>query len=237
MSKVAAAGFGSGRRGREFFCNWCKRIVTRGRLKAYLTLVLNRFRMKIFTAALLSLMLGSVFACANEAALTEFEKGLRQVHLDYKKGNHEEVTAKLRELLKMMEEEGAEKVGELLPARLGDWQGEALRREDLGILGGGISIARNYVQGRRGVTVKVVKDSPLAKQLLPLMANEDLLRLANRKTHRISGETAVMDGERKMQMVLDGRILLELAANEESGERDLLAVARLLDLRSLSRMK
>jgi hypothetical protein len=166
-----------------------------------------------------------------------FESGLRQVFEDYKKGDDAAVTEKLRILLKMMEEKGAAKVGEILPETIEGWKGESLKQEDLGVVGGGISISRTYVSGKKEVTAKVIKDSPLVKQLIPLIANEDLLKLTNRKTHRVSGETAVMDGERKLQLVADGRILVELTGNAEAEEKDLVALVRKLDLNALAKMK
>lgn len=167
-----------------------------------------------------------------------FEEGMRQAFADYKAGRHEAVTAKLRELLKLVEERNAEKIGDLLPDKLIDWKGETPKREDLAIIGGGLSISRTYVStGNRTLTVKVVRDSPLVKQLIPLLTNEDLIRASNRKTHRISGETAIMDGERKLQLVLDQRIFVELAGGETVGETELVAAARELDLRALAAMK
>jgi hypothetical protein len=166
-----------------------------------------------------------------------FEEGMRQAFADYKKGDHEAVTAKLRELLKMMEERDAAKVGALLPEQLNGWKGGNLVKEDLGILGGGVSIARTYSAGNREITVKAIKDSPLIKQLMPLLTNEDLIRATNRKTHRIAGETAIMDGERKLQMVLDQRIFVEITGDNTIGEKELVATARLLDLKALAKLK
>ncbi len=166
-----------------------------------------------------------------------FESGLRQVMDDYRKGDDAAVTEKLRILLKMMEEKGAEKVGETLPEEIEDWIGESLKREDLTVVGGGISISRTYVSGKKEIRAKVIKDSPMVKQLIPLIANEDLRKLTIRKTYRISGETAVMEGERKLQLVADGRILVELVGNEETEEKDLVALIRKLDLNALAKMK
>lgn len=166
-----------------------------------------------------------------------FEEGMRQAFVAYKKGDHEAVTAKLRELLKLMEEKGAAEVGKLLPDLVDGWKGESLKRDDFGALGGGISMSRTYVSGERRIVVKVIKDSPVVKQLLPLIGNEDLLRLGNRKTHRISGGTAIMEGEHKLQMVLDERIYLELAGDEATGEKELVGFARKLDLGGLAKMK
>ena len=129
-----------------------------------------------------------------------------------------------------MEEKGAAKVSSLLPDKVNAWTGESLKRDDLTSVGGGVSISRVYISGARRIEVKVMKDSPLLAQLLPLCANEDLIRMSNRKTHRISGETAVMEGEHKLQIVVGGKIYVELAGDPGTGETELVAFARKLDL-------
>jgi len=96
---------------------------------------------------------------------------------------------------------------------------------------------RSVVQGKQEITVKVIKDSPLVKQFIPLLANEELLRLANRKTYTVSGEIGVMDGEHKLQLVVDKRILVECTGDDTSGEKELLGLARKLDLNALAKMK
>lgn len=50
---------------------------------------------------------------AEEAAKTvdPFEEGMRQAFTAYKKGDNEAVASKLRELLKIMDEKGAAKLG------------------------------------------------------------------------------------------------------------------------------
>jgi hypothetical protein len=166
-----------------------------------------------------------------------FEEGMRSAFADYKKGDTEAVTAKLRELVKLLEESGAEKVGELLPETIEFWKGGLLKRDDIGALGGGISLSRSYTASDREVTVKVVKDSPMAKQIIPLLANEDLVRLSGRKTQRINGQTAIMDGEKKLQMVLDGRILVEVSGNDAATEKDVLMITKALDLKALEKLK
>ena len=188
----------------------------------------------LFAALVLS---ASPFVDAVEKDSDPFEKGMRQAFSDYKKGDDAAVTEQLRELLKMLEERGAEKVGEILPREVGEWRGELVKREDLSVVGGGISISRVYSSGNKSIMVKVMKDSPLVKQLLPLILNEELVRMSNRKTYRISGETAIMDGEDKLQMVVDDRIFVELSVNSEAHEKDLVALVRKLDLNALAKIK
>jgi hypothetical protein len=193
--------------------------------------------------ALLSLLAVAAFFAPVASAKEDpkkpdlFESGLRQVMDDYRKGNEEAVVEKLRVLLKMMEEKGAKKVGDLLPEAIDAWKGESLKQEDLTAFGGGVSMSRVYASGKKQVTVKVIKDSPVVKQLIPLIGNEELMKLANRKTYSISGETAAMEGDKKLQLVVDQRILVELVANAEAEEKDLVALARKLDLNALAKMK
>ncbi|MEO5917805.1 MAG: hypothetical protein ABIS50_26470 [Luteolibacter sp.] len=164
-----------------------------------------------------------------------FEDGMRQAFTDYKKGDNEAVSAKLRDLLKIMDEKGAAKVGGLLPDAMDAWKGETVKRED--VPGGGVSMSRVYVSGAHRITVKVIKDSPLVAQLLPLLANEELIKMTNRKTHRIAGETAIMEGEHKLQVVLDERIYVEFEGDEGTGETELVSFATKIDLAKLGKLK
>ncbi len=177
---------------------------------------------------------GTVFA--EEKAEDEIEMGLRNVFTVYKKGDTQDALERMRALVKLLEEKSADAVGELLPEEVGDWKGETMKKEDLAIAGGGVSISRLYVDGEKHVTVKVIKDAPVVKPLIAMLGNKELLALSGRKTSRISGEVAVMEGERKLQMVLDGRIYVELEGDAATDERDLVSLARKLDLRAISKL-
>ncbi len=177
---------------------------------------------------------GNVFA--EEKTEDEIEMGLRNVFTVYKKGDKKEALERMRALVKLMEAKSADAVAELLPEEVGEWKGETMKKEDLSIAGGGVSISRVYVDAEKNVTVKVIKDAPVIKPLIAMLGNKELLALSGRKTSRISGEVAVMEGERKLQMVLDERIFVELVGNAASDERDLVSLVRKLDLRAISKL-
>ena len=183
------------------------------------------------------LLLPQVIFSAEKKEEDEVEVGLRQVYSTHKSGDNQEVLNQLRALVKPVESKAADAVGELLPEEVGDWKGESMNREDLTIAGGGISMSRTYVSEEKQITVKVIKDAPVLKPMIDLIGNKDLLALSNRKTHRISGETAVMEGERKLQVVLDERIYVELVGNDKADEGDLVTLARRLDLRALAKLE
>jgi hypothetical protein len=192
----------------------------------------------ILTSLLIPFILLLPVSAQNEAKPADpFEDGMRQAFNAYKKGENEAVTAKLRELLKIMEDKNAAKLGGLLPDALGDWKAETLKQENLGLVGGGVSLSRIYVSGEKRITVAVVKDSPLVAQLLPLFVNEELLRMTNRTMHKISGETGVMEGTDKLQVVVDERIYLELVGTGGAGETELVALAGKLDLKAMAKIK
>lgn len=166
-----------------------------------------------------------------------FEAGMREAFTAYKKGDNEAVTAKLQALLKIMDEKGLEKLGVLLPDMLGTSKGDAVKREDLSATGSGIAISRTYVSGTQKITVRIVKDYPKLGELLPMFVNEELLRMAKRKVHKVSGQTAVMEGENKLQLIVDERIYLELEGEGGAGETELVDLAGKLDLVSMAKIK
>jgi hypothetical protein len=175
-------------------------------------------------------------ATAQQAKTDAMSIGLRDAYNLHQKGDNEALTAKLRELLKLAEEAGAKKLASRLPETIGEWKGEEIKPEDLALLGGGTSLSRTYKSGDKKINVKVVKDSPVAKQLAPLLKNEEFLAISGRKTERISGRTAVYEGERKLQMILGDDLYLEVAGNEPCTSKDVAGLARKLDIRSLERL-
>lgn len=175
-------------------------------------------------------------ATAQQAKTDAMSTGLRDAYNLHQKGDNEALTAKLRELIKLAEEAGAKKLASRLPDAIGEWKGEEIKPEDLTLLGGGTSLSRTYKSGEKKISVKVVKDSPLAKQIAPLLKNEEFLAISGRKTERISGRTAVYEGDRKLQMIIGDDLYLEVAGNEPCDAKDVAGLARKLDIRSLERL-
>lgn len=180
---------------------------------------------------------GPISLLAQEKKPDPIGDGLREAYKLHQKGDAEALAAKLRDVLKAVEAAGAKKLASRLPDMLGDWKAEAVKVEDLGVAGGGMSLARVYVNADKRAEVKVVKDSPMLKHLLPLLANEELLKLGGRKIERVDGKVAVYDGERKLQMALGDSIYFEVAGSEKCTSADVAGIARKLDLRALARIE
>lgn len=165
------------------------------------------------------------------------EKGLKDAYKAYQTGDDGKVTDTLRALLKLMEEKNARKVEEVLPAELNGWKGNDLEREDLSVVGGGVSIQRIYQQDQKSVTIKVIKDSPLIDQWLKLLANDDLVQASGKKTFNVDGEIAIVEEELKVLIAVGGEILVELKGDNDCKSSDLVSLARKLELSTLKKMK
>ncbi len=178
-----------------------------------------------------------VLTCMIPAAALgdEFEDGMRAAFASYKKGDTAAVTAKLRELFAVVEAKEAAKFGELLPETVGAWKGDAASTGEMA--GGGTAVTRIYKSGEKTITVIISKDSPLIGQLLPLLANPDLIEMTHRKTHKIAGETAIMEGEHKLQIVLKSRIYVEIGGDDTTGEKELVDFAGQAGLEKLAQAK
>lgn len=165
------------------------------------------------------------------------EQGLREAYDLYKKKNYGQVSDKLRELLKLLEKKNEKRAEVVLPEKVGKWRGGDLVRESLEVLGGGLSVKRHYQYKRKNISVKLVKDSPLADKIMKLLTNDALVTLSKRKTHTISGTRAVMENERKLQMVIGDEILLEVVGDKDTTEQDVVSFTRKLDISLMKKMK
>lgn len=165
------------------------------------------------------------------------EDGLREAYKLYQKKNYGQTSDKLRELLKLLEAKNEKRAEVVLPVRVKDWRGGDLTRENLEALGGGLSVKRSYQLGRKNINVKLVKDSPLADKIMKLLTNDALVQLSKRKTHTISGTRAVMENERKLQMVIGDEILLEVTGDKDTSEQDIVSFTRKLDIKLMKKMK
>lgn len=165
------------------------------------------------------------------------EQGLREAYALYQKKNYGQVSDKLRELLKLLEAKNEKRAQVVLPEKVKDWEGGDLVRESLDAFGGGLSVQRHYRHGEKAITAKLVKDSPLADEIMKLLTNDALVEMSERKTHKISGVRAVMEHPRKLQMVIGGEILLEVVGDKDTTEKDVVGFTRKLDINLMKKMK
>ena len=187
--------------------------------------------------SILALLITSTSAQAEEKKKDSIEQGLREAFSAYQKGDLENVTLKLKEILKAIDEKQAAQVGAVLPDQIEEWKASPLKRENLVAVGGGISMKRTYTLKEKSITAKVVKDSPLVDELLKILSNRSVLKHTGKRVHTIAGEAALVDSERKLLIGIDGEILLELEGDNDCETKDIVAFARKLDLKKMKALE
>ncbi|MEZ5301113.1 MAG: hypothetical protein R3F11_10735 [Verrucomicrobiales bacterium] len=177
-------------------------------------------------------------AAANPTRADEVTDALREAYKLYENKDLSGATEKVREVLEKLEAKSAKLVGEVLPPKLGDWQGANASKENTAFIGGGVSVANTYRKGNAEVTVKIIRDSPLMDGIAKLLSNKDVLKFSGLKTESIGGETAVIQGEgadATLRLAVEG-ILVEVKGGRGADDSDLVAVARKLDLNLLKKL-
>ena len=193
--------------------------------------------MKRFTTlAPLIFSLSLSLAVAEPTKKDPIEKGFKDAFEEYKKENYSTTTSKLREMIKLLEEKNVQRVSEVLPEKIDAWHGTDLKREDLAALGGGISVKRVYNEKSKSITVKLVKDSPLVDKYIDVLSNRDLLQASGKKVYNISGEAALVEEPLKVLIAIDKEIFVEIKGDNDCATKDLIALARKLDMRKMKKM-
>lgn len=184
------------------------------------------------TSTLLTLLFLNNFVNAAEDPV---EKGLRAAFKSNTAKEYSQTITTLREVIKLLEEKNAKLVADILPEKIDFWQGGEFKREDMSALGGGLAVTRTYTIEKKSIQVKVVKDSPLADKWLKILGNKNLLALSGKETKTISGQTGIIDGN-KISIILDDNVLLEVTGSGEATPREVMALARDLDMIALKKL-
>ena len=179
------------------------------------------------------LILSLVVTLAGPAAADEVTDLFRKAYKQYTAGELGEMTATLREITRLTDDRKELHLAKALPNRVGEYLGLPAKSEDPLPFGGGVSLERSYVHGPKMITVKVVQDSPLADAVMKLLTNDDLVAWSGVKVHTIDGQQAIMDGERRLRIAVEGRTYLEVTGNAAVRESEVVSFTRKLPVREL----
>jgi hypothetical protein len=174
---------------------------------------------------------------ATPAAADPFEAGMRDTFAAYKKGEMETVSTKLHELIAIITQKTSAKIALLLTDTVGDWKGDPLEPRGAEFPDDVAAAVRSYTSGDRRITVRIVRNQAMVEQLAPSLVNEDLLRAANRNMHKIGPLMAVMDGEHKLEVLVQPKFHIAIEGNEQTPEADLVAFTEKLNLPALVKLK
>ncbi len=172
------------------------------------------------------LLLGCMYGISNahaenkkDAAAT-IEAGLSA----YRAGELGKATQQLSYALQLINDKYGELIIDALPPALPGWKAEKARHQMSPImLGGGVTVSRNYKHDNARVSLQLVKDSPLLQSLHMVMTNPSLLGLEGGKLKLIKGNNAIVkfnesNNRGELSLIVENRFLILIKSSYTSLE-------------------
>lgn len=155
----------------------------------------------------------------------------------YEAGEISGAGSSLQYALNLLNEKKAEALLALLPKELDGWKGNDGESNSLGILGGGVTINREYTKGDKRATLSITMDSPLVQQMAGLLANPAFAGQMGMKIRPVGDEKASYNADQgELSLVLNNTILFKVEARGCS-EEEILGLARGIDIGKIKGMK
>jgi len=172
---------------------------------------------------------------AEDNILGAIEEAVRQ----YQAGDYTGASSNLDYASQLVRQRKSEKMKDLLPEAPVGWQAGEASSQALGtaVLGGGVTVSRDYTRGASVLTVEIVSDSPVLQSVLMMINNPLFAGAGGGKLETLQGQRAVVkyDTSRKrgeVYVVVASRFIVTIKGRQVARD-DLLAFAQVVDYESL----
>jgi hypothetical protein len=172
---------------------------------------------------------------AEDNILGAIEEAVRQ----YQAGDFTGASSNLDYASQLVRQRKSEKMKDLLPEAPAGWQAGEASSQALGtaVLGGGVTVSRDYTRGASVLTVEIVSDSPVLQSVLMMINNPLFAGAGGGKLETLQGQRAVVkyDTSRKrgeVYVVVASRFIVTIKGRQVARD-DLLAFAQVVDYESL----
>jgi hypothetical protein len=187
---------------------------------------------------MLLIVLGSQsLHAAEDNVLSTIKEAVRQ----YQAGDYTGASSNLDYASQLVRQQKSEKMKALLPDPPSGWLAGEASAQALGaaILGGGVTVSRDYTKGPSSVSVEIVSDSPVLQSVLMMIKNPVFAGAGGGKLESLKGQRAIIkfDGNKKsgeLYIVVASRFVVTIKGRQVARE-DLLAFAELIDYRMLEK--
>jgi len=174
---------------------------------------------------------------AEDNVLSTIKEAVRQ----YQAGDYTGASSNLDYASQLVRQQKSEKMKALLPDPPAGWQAGEASAQALGaaILGGGVTVSRDYTKGPATVSVEIVSDSPVLQSVLMMIKNPVFAGAGGGKLETLKGQRAIIkyDGNKKggeLYIVVASRFVVTIKGRQVTRE-DLLAFAEIIDYRVLEK--
>lgn len=174
---------------------------------------------------------------AEDNVVSTIQEATRQ----YEAGDYTSAASNLDYAAQLVRQQKSERMKALLPEPLKGWEGKEANAQALGaaILGGGVTVSRDYKRGSSSVSVEIVSDSPVLQSVLMMVNNPMFAGAGGGKLETLRGQRAILkfNGEKKsgeIYVVVDSRFIVTIKGRQITRD-DLLAYGEAIDYTSLAK--
>jgi hypothetical protein len=174
---------------------------------------------------------------ADDNVLSTIKEAVRQ----YEAGDYTGAASNLDYAAQLVRQQKSERMKSLLPAPLSGWEGKEANAQALGaaILGGGVTVSREYKKGASSLSVEIVSDSPVLQSVLMMVNNPMFAGAGGGKLETLKGQRAISkyDSSKKtgeLYIVVASRFVVTIKGRQVARE-DLLAYGEAIDYQALEK--
>jgi len=185
----------------------------------------------------LAIVVCAPLAWAEDTVLSTIKEATRQ----YEAGDYTGAASNLDYAAQLVRQQKSERMKALLPEPLPGWEGKEASAQALGaaILGGGVTVSREYKKGSSNVSIEIVSDSPVLQSVLMMVNNPMFAGAGGGKLETVKGQRAVIkyDSGKKtgeLYVVVASRFVVTIKGRPAARE-DLLAFGEAIDYRVLEK--
>jgi len=197
--------------------------------------MLDKILLRIVLA--LAIVLCSQPLLAEDNVLSTIKEAIMQ----YQAGDYTGASSNLDYASQLVRQQKSEKMKGLLPAPPAGWQAGEASAQALGaaILGGGVTVSRDYTKGSSAVSVEIVSDSPVLQSVLVMINNPMFAGAGGGKLETVKGQRSIIKYENskksgELYIVVASRFVITIKGRQVTRE-DLLAFAEIMDYRVLEK--
>ena len=185
--------------------------------------------------ALAVLFLAMPLHAGEDTVLSTIKEATRQ----YQAGDYSGSASNLDYASQLIRQKKSEKMKDLLPEPLPGWDGKEASAQALGaaVLGGGVTVSRDYTRGASTISVEIVSDSPVLQSVLMMLNNPVFAGAGGGRLETVKGNRSVLkfDSGKKsgeLYIVVASRFVVTVKGRQVARE-DLLAYGEAMDYRVL----
>ncbi|WP_028582288.1 hypothetical protein [Desulfogranum japonicum] len=173
---------------------------------------------------------------ADDTVLKTIDEAVKQ----YKAGDYAEAASNLDYASQLVRQQKSENMKKLLPPPLSGWKAGETNAQAIGsaVLGGGVTVSRDYYKGNSKLSLEIVSDSPVLQSVLMMINNPMFAGAGGGKLETLNGQRSIIkyDSVKRsgdIYVVVASRFMVTVKG-DGIDRTDLINLAKAVDYKQLS---